>query len=99
MIHDHGQGDIPHDHEPALAHPQSPFHGEGLLTFGIVGVVAGGLLYLWQNSNHSTCSSVLVQAASPSQCQAASNFWTLGVALLVVGAVLAIVGAILRSRA
>ena len=39
----------------------------------------GAVAMLWQSSNHSACSSVLVQAANQSQCTVDSDIWTLGI--------------------
>jgi hypothetical protein len=100
--HDHEGGSVAHDHGPRLNDPpRSRSGGNGAsaaFCFGTVLAFFGGLALLWQSGNHSACGSVLVQAASQSQCQEDSAIWTLGVIGLAIGIVLLIVGAILRGR-
>jgi hypothetical protein len=67
-------------------------------SIGTILAFFGGLgLVVFQNG-HTECNSVLVQAFNQGTCQEISAVWTLGIIGLVVGMVLIIVGAILRSR-
>jgi hypothetical protein len=99
--HDHPGGNETHTHADRRDDPNYRPSGHGAsaaFSFGTVFIVFGALgLVLTQNS-HSACNSVLVQAASPSACSEANAIWTLGIIGLVLGLVLIIVGAILRSR-
>jgi hypothetical protein len=94
--------DVPHNHGPVLNDPpqgRERHTGEGAaFVFGWVLVVVGGLAVLLENSNHSACSSVFVQAGSQGLCAEDGDIWTLGAIGIVVGVALLIVGAILRSK-
>lgn len=63
-----------------------------LLVLGTVGV-------LLTSSNHSTCSSLLVQAINQNQCRVVSIVWSFGVIMLVAGLVLILAGAVMRRGA
>lgn len=61
-------------------------------------VVGGILAFVAEGNNHSACSSALVQAASPSQCQTDNTIYYAAIAAIVLGA-LAIGERIWRGRA
>lgn len=78
--------------------PANDGHGaSAAFSFGTIFIVFGVLGVLWQTGNHAACNSIIVQAASPTACQEANTIWTIGIAGVIVGAALLVVGAILRS--
>lgn len=100
MRHDHEGGDIPHDHklgDPPLPPPHRR-EGDGLLGVGLALIILGALAMFWQSANHSACNSGLVQALAAQSCAEVSFIWTGGLLALIVGAICAIIGAILLAK-
>jgi heme/copper-type cytochrome/quinol oxidase subunit 2 len=64
--------------------------------FGTALIFFGALGMLVESSDHSACSTAW--AAGVQQCESINEIWTLGIIALVVGVVLIIVGAILRTK-
>ena len=109
--HDHTDGNLPHNHTPGEKKWQTGFPkgtvpagktsdngASAAFSVGTALIILGGLGMLFTSSSHSACSDVLVQAVD-NQCGEINLVWTLGILGLVVGLVLIIVGAILRSNA
>lgn len=94
--HDHPGGNETHTHlEPSGG---SSNGASAAFSFGTISSFFGALGLVLTENNHSACNSVLVQAASPSACSEVNAIWTLGIIGLVLGIVLIIAGAILRSK-
>lgn len=101
--HDHPGGNIPHEHNPGDPLYSEPRHPGGYGSAvsagtGIAVAILGGLGMLAESSNHSACSSALIQSLDPGQCQAVNLIWTGSLLAVIAGAVLTLAAAITGTR-